>query len=711
MRKALIVSLISAASIFLMTCGESDIKPGPTPGPGNGLPDSGPITDEQRLAVLKECADFVNALGNLKSEVAQQVLVAWLKARPEFEEADMLDGNVWAYFHDGRLAMFVPNWLSASKNEGGRIAQSSDGGRVKISPSTGRTSGQPGSNEVKLFYGLGRAFRDYRPLLKSIFTKSKTDAKTQYNVTLEEASIENLKNTNDLGIFFIDTHGGLGFKKPLSERKTIFGLWTTDTTSLANERRYEADLNSYYLAYMLAVQHDTTVTEWHYAITDNFVRNHAYMNLAENALVYIDACNGMGPNSEEFRKSIVNKAKGGKATYVGWTSVTDGSAGEAAAGYIFDRMLATNMDINAQVSTIAAEDPKQRPFDFKQVFNELGNFVVGGYPLGVSRHGGKLAYYSTNTTEIILTPSIEYIGINDFESTMYIKGIFGDYNAADRIVKVGGVSVPIRYWTKNLIMCDLPTVGPGSIGDVIVSVGDNKSNVVPLSEWIIPIDLLKDELGIKLTARLNLRIRADLHPYRSKPTEAPKMDRPDTLGILGPNSVGWPFAIGSTGNFNIGGQWHANCQIEKCQIEQTQSAVSRNGVLPYLIGASSGLGFGAYYKWSVDMKTLYVTLYVTVPDVGYETRSRIQCEGRAPVNNDQSINTEVGIQIPLIDLSVLQLHVDENYNLLTGGIENAQEFKWGLCLQTENVTVSAKWPDVRPAFPPQRDTEARFGGD
>ena len=76
----------------------------------------GPITDEQRLAVLQECADFVNALGDLKSDAAQQIVVAWLKTRPEFEEADTLDGNVWAYFRDGRVAMIVPNWIGGGDN-------------------------------------------------------------------------------------------------------------------------------------------------------------------------------------------------------------------------------------------------------------------------------------------------------------------------------------------------------------------------------------------------------------------------------------------------------------------------------------------------------------------------------------------------------------------------------------------------------------------
>ena len=165
----------------------------------------------------------------------------------------------------------------------------------------------------------------------------------------------------------------------------------------------------------------------------------------------------------------------------------------------------------------------------------------------------------------------------------------------------------------------------------------NKSNVVPLTEWIIPLDFEKEEMDIKLKARLKLRIRGDVHPYRSKPGEVPKKDRPDELGLLeDPNNLGLPFAIGSTGNFIVGGKRHASCEIEKCQVSQTESAVSRNGVLPYTPTAP-GHGFGAYYKWSVDMKTLHVSLHVKVPDVGYEIKSSTSCPGQQPASGDQSI--------------------------------------------------------------------------
>ena len=701
-QNALFATLIAGIGMLFLTCSSNPdiISPNP-PIPG------GPVltlTPEQRLQVLKEAATFVNALGDLRSEAAQQTLVAWLKTRPEFEEAEILEGNVWTYFHDGRVAMFIPNWLGAEENDGGRIGQSAESLGKKKSPAAGRTNGQPGSNKVKMFFGLGRAFRDYRPFLSNIFSSSET----QYTVTLEEASIENLKNTNDLGVFYINTHGGLGLKKPKSENRALFGLWTTDTTSVSNETLYEADLNSNYLVYSLAVQNDRNVSEWHYAITDHYIRNHAYMNLAENAVVYIDACNGMSAHANAFKESIVKKAKGEKATYIGWTSLSDGVAGEATAGFIFDRMLGTNIDLNASSGTIGAEDPKQRPFDFSKIFGDLGHFTAGGYPLGVSRYGGKLAFHSVSASEIILTPSIEYITMNDYESRMTLKGLFGD--KSDAIVTVGGIAVPVSAWSPNEIICEIPVTGPGSSGDVIVTINGNKSNVVPLSEWTIPVHLIKDDFGVKVEAHLKLKIRADVHKYRSIPGEFPKTERPDAI-TLPPGSLGIPCSIGSSGTFTIGGQRLASCVKDKCTMRDTETAVNRQGVVPFSI-TQPGLGFAAYYTWSKDLKKIEVNVIVNIPDCGMEMELYTACQGAPAITTGHITTTTLGIFTSKAPgLPVLQFQLDENYDIKAGETHGMQNLPWGRCETQGYFKHSATWPTVSPSVRPTSDTEARFAQD
>ena len=124
MKTALITSLIAGIAMLLLACSGSDIIPPtpnpPVPGPPQG---GGPIlnlTDEQRLQVLNECGVVAKSLGDLKSDAEQQALVTYLKSRGEFVDAGAGEGNVWAYFHDGRLALFIPDWLDKDSEIGGR---------------------------------------------------------------------------------------------------------------------------------------------------------------------------------------------------------------------------------------------------------------------------------------------------------------------------------------------------------------------------------------------------------------------------------------------------------------------------------------------------------------------------------------------------------------------------------------------------------------
>ena len=152
------------------------------------------------------------------------------------------------------------------------------------------------------------------------------------------------------------------------------------------------------------------------------------------------------------------------------------------------------------MKAVPMEDPIQRPFDVAAIFQDLKSFK-----LGVSSHGGIITYHTTVPSKAILTPSIEYIDIWDYDSEMHIKGLFGEDPGKDGIVTVDGIAVPVE-WSHELLICHLPDTGPGSSGDVVVSVRGNKSNVVPLSEWTIPLNVSFDQLGMTTEAILNLRI-------------------------------------------------------------------------------------------------------------------------------------------------------------------------------------------------------------
>ena len=104
-------------------------------------------------------------------------------------------------------------------------------------------------------------------------------------------------------------------------------------------------------------------------------------------------------------------------------------------------------------------------------------------------------------------------------------------------------------------------------------------------------------------------------------------------------------------------------------------------------------------------------LHAKVPDVGHEFESRVECKGD-PIESSQSDKRELEIRIPE-DLPVLQIHLDENYNIQAGDFESSKEVEngWGACMKTVTLNLKAKWPNVRPNRPPTIETEARMGGD
>ncbi|MEO5980022.1 MAG: hypothetical protein ABIS36_09705 [Chryseolinea sp.] len=678
-------SLLLVVGIIAMTCGESpDVIPNGQPGPGT--PPMTEISDEDRMKVLDEAGKFVELLGDLKSELAQQTLVQWLQTRPEFKEAGISDDDVWASFQDGRLAIFIPKW-DVVEEEGGRmpLPQASSAINGEGSATSGRTQGMPQTSTATFFYGLGKIFTDYRHTLKDLFTKSNTS----YKVELKDASIENLKAVKDLGIFYIQTHGGTA----LPEKKQgngVFGLWTTNPVTPENEKLYRVDHNAARVLYMYAL-HDLYKPVWHYAITRRFVDE--YMTFAENALQYIDGCNGGTLNAIPFRDKIMEKAANGKATYLGWTTPMVQSEGEETSRYFFDRLL------GAHDKGIPTESPVQRPFDVAAIVKDLKR--TG---LGVTWRGGSLTSHTTVDSKAILTPSIEYLTIQDYDSKLFVKGFFGEEPG---IVTVDGVAVPVE-WTEEVLICQLPDTGPGSSGEVIVSVRGNKSNPVPLSEWNIPLNVSMDQLGMTTEAILYLRVRGDVHSYRSTPGESPRRPLGDSLILEYENALGWSFAKGSAGTYSVGGQSNITCPLGQCESTEKQTIVLKNGKLPYL-EAASGMGFAAYYKWSKDKKKLIVSLDVNITDVGVEYESTMTCPGIPPSKVGKSFVTTMGIHNLLDPLSRLEFILDDKFTITSGNKSRSLGGPPAECRGTVQTEFKAQWSTSAAAFPANKDTEARIG--
>jgi hypothetical protein len=104
----------------------------------------------------------------------------------------------------------------------------------------------------------------------------------------------------------------------------------------------------------------------------------------------------------------------------------------------------------------------------------------------------------------------------DYSSRLMIYGNFGnDPGEAKRSVKINGSSLPVMFWTPNLIVCEIYATGSLSAGNVEVKSG-NLTDTKLLNEWIVDLKYEKVETpGGALTRKVNLvlRFRGDANGY------------------------------------------------------------------------------------------------------------------------------------------------------------------------------------------------------
>ncbi|MEJ1239315.1 hypothetical protein WBG78_14355 [Chryseolinea sp. T2] len=734
MKTALSVALLISVAMALLTCGGAEdlLQQNPT---GN-LPLPGdPLTDEQRMAVLEDCRTFVNALGDITSDKAQQAIVEWLQSRPEFEDAGMESGNVWAYFYDGRVVTILPAWLS-KEEPGGRVANTNDasgkyadgkcdskkssagesavagsdvgritgetsaGGNSELGAGNGggagnRTTGIPLVKTGILFNGMGTAFEDGRQHLYDMFTVSLAD----YKLMLQPASIDNLKAVKDQAIVYVLTHGGIGFKKIRILGDRVYALWTSDLVTTLSDEKNKEDLDNGVLAYSLGLQNKNESLEWHYSITEEFVKK--YMTFAENAIIYVDACNSMNDESKSFGEALLDKCANKKGTFVGWTKPTSSVAYIPTQRYIFDRMIASN-DVSG-----TEQKPDQRPFDFVSVYNDMFTYPEV-FHLGVSKHGGRLAYNSRSTTEVLLTPSISYITMYDWESIMVLHGLFSDGPVQNGHVWINGKEASVIQWSKNFIICKIDDEGGDSFGNVMVTYNDQRSNTVPLSAWTIPLTVTRDEAGIKTEATLKLRLRGDVHRFRAEPNATPIVERFDSLGLEVVNGEsGWQFSKESNGHYRVGGSRQAECTKDDCQYKDTHSWKEDEGDLPYDFSQNS-FRFGALYLWSPDLKKLTVRLSFLIPKINSNEEFVVRCPKSESKHTDTDPKS-LTVSVPSDDFDVVELKFDENFNIVGDDKKKSRGYQWSHCDDTDSLVTHVKWPTVHPENPPTDETPARVG--
>jgi len=515
------------------------------------------VTPELRQQVMDAVGAQVDALPAGATVAASVATVAASMAgRPEFEAigSSPADGVAWGRFPDG-----VVYAVDVSPDT---VAEPSD--TVVLRTAAGERTGIARGPAV-LFHTLPSPHVDVaatiRPWLLAAGYSVNTGAGRQ-------ATIANLKAVRGVDLFYLGTHGLRvegGWAKPQ------WVALTAEEPTRQTQKLYAEDLADGSL--VLVDRLFSTGRLRRYGFGAKFVRDH--MRFGANSLVYIDACSsdpGVG-----FKGACLDA---GASVYAGWDQEVHEYAVVRATPFMFDRMLCGNDPENAN------DGPPIRPFDYADAYAELKTrgWEQDEYGIAVLRFTEGLGQAAW------LRPSIECLRVDENptgaaagQSELVVRGSFGidpgsgAFSPA-RSVTCRGEQLSVISWSPHEIHTSLPVSGPGSCGDVVVTVGGIRSNAVPLTEWWVTathrVDAAPGGDSTEFTQfTVNCHLRYDIHGWRERPSGAVRYVLPE------PQEQPTTIARDSYGSFACGGD-------KMCYHPETQAFIYRiiysgSGQLPY----------------------------------------------------------------------------------------------------------------------------------
>lgn len=490
---------------------ESVGEPGATDGGEvvEPLPDFG--------ASLSAIVDYANSIRDLTVEDRRAAILAFVRARPEFIVSGSNDDGVWALFSNGYPMMFLEN----------REPDGDPNAEVEKPTTEAVRTEVPTGPRARLINAVGTAYVNNAKPLKALLEAKK------YVVDEDlpnPGSVESLRKVSGDGVFYLSTHAGVCrvpvyddrgkmLKEPNGEPMTAeaYCLWTSTKVGNLNSSPYDKDLRSSLLGFGVAGNNfgpdkKTVVFEKHYWITEAWAAN--YWSFAPDALVWLNTCESASSESSGFRTAILGNGAG---LYVGWTSSVKSAQSKPPSRFVIDRLLGSNL-------SEPKEDPPQRPFDYESVWADLRKRGLHRFP---TKHGGttELVYETGPGGFGLLAPSIAYVLLNETKDEAILKGQFGKPQEKDRLVTIGGAPAAIKEWAEDSVRVDLKRSGPGSSGDVVVTVRGHESNVRRITEWNLGLQYTWGYPNLApcmVSGPIQLRFREDIGEYREQPGQPPK---------------------------------------------------------------------------------------------------------------------------------------------------------------------------------------------
>lgn len=682
-----LVALLFALILFLSACKKESEIIDPHPSPGTD-PVTGQLSDERKMEVMEKVLQQYQMLNWQRPMEAKMQLLSYLLTVPEFEEAGLSESgsNVWARFPDDELLIAAAYRKPAENTANGRMSFEGEATQV---PNMGQL---PGSDKATLMNAMGNVFfsnRNNMDGLSALFHGK------GYTLDKLKGSIENLKKVKNEGIFYFNTHGGSG---KLKNGKEVYRLWTTDSATVSNNRKYAADLKKGNLCYMMA-HHDygpdrRPAAELHYAITGGFVEE--YMSFASYALLYLDACSSF--TNTDFQFSFLKKTSH-TGTYFGWTHDVGDETAYKTAKYVFDRLLGVNFE--------RPESPKQRAFDLKSVFADMLRKDIGVYHDREEGFTALLSYKESPGSNVLLLPTIAYMHVDELNDLLYIYGSFGDESSpGTRKVTINNQEVEIDFWSELLVMCRIKPSGPGSAGDVVVHIGDHKSNARRLTEWRGEIKYTYPSAGsLSESITFKVHLRADVHHYRKdageKPVPIPIPEAIIPMQTIAKDSQAW-YSIGGEGTSTYNGP---------CTNNYKAQWAGSQGAIPFRIIPEATL-VGKEFSVTAEFtgRAFHLEFFTVVEEVATETLTVTTVCPDGEITQSQSGKIGLG-SIPA-ELKKITLALDNNFNLQANKKEvklpgrGSLEYNPGA---VPTFPVTMQWNKIAPNFAPESNAAVRVG--
>jgi hypothetical protein len=500
--------------------GEGNTALGQSGGSGSGQGATGtgtPLSFNSINSVIQGGMTQLRSLQSQPPATRDAQLAAWLKQQPNVAASgSSKPGSVWARFSDGEYWIvdetFVPAGRAAGRSA--KPTRASAPNRTNLTPArraAGRDSSLelPTANTALLLDSvpsLGPPTDDLAAMLN----------KKGYSVSQVEPTVDNLKTAvKNVAVLHWATHGAV--VNDDAGGRTLWGALTTTPANNQTKMQYQTDLAADRLVYYTApiIQNNAVVDVTNLAVTPLFARFY-HWSFAPHGFAFINCC---WSADSSFTTTLQELPDGPAGFTAGWSNAANPGKAWAAAKFIIDRLLGSNLDT-------PAENPPQRPFPIASVFSEAQS--KGVTDASTTEYGTCTLQVSDTSSSGILAPSIEYMTVQERgqddptagKPTLTLNGEFGSVEG--KVVVEGTVALSVQSWSNQQIKCDLPPANEsGGSGDVqVISKVGVKSNSVPLTLWHGTVTYTATDVPVAYirtwTDTDDIYFRADVHSYREQ---------------------------------------------------------------------------------------------------------------------------------------------------------------------------------------------------